>query len=324
MSQSIDIREENLNAEQLNQLHALLKDYKDIFADEHSLIGRATGIQHVVPLTTDQPIRVPYRRIPPNQIPEVKDHIDELLAQGVISPSSSPYAAAIVIVRKKDKSLRLCIDYRKLNKFTVRDAFPIPRIDESVEALAGAKYFSTFDLAAGYHQIDVHPRDRQKTAFSTPFGHFEYNRLPMGLSNSQSTFQHYMEQILGDRIFSTLIVYLDDVLVFSRTIEHMSRLRELFDPMRNYGLKFKPKKCTIFATKVSYLGYQVSEEGIAPDPSKIEAVAEWPVPKTVKDVRAFIGFCSFYRRFCNRFAQIAAPLRQLMSGDSRRSITRIL
>jgi len=318
----VKVHEENLDEFQSERVAKLLHEYKDVFATEQAPIGRATGVQHVIPLTTDVPIKVPYRRIPPNHANEVKNHIDELSRQGIVSPSSSPYAAAIVMVRKKDNSLRLCVDYRNLNKVTVHDAFPIPRIDESVEALSGAKYFSTFDLAAGYHQIEVHPRDRHKTAFSTPFGHFEFNRMPMGLSNSQGTFQRYMERILGDKIFSTLIVYLDDVLVFSRTIEeHLERLRNLFNRMREYGLKFKGKKCTVCATTVKYLGFQVSEEGISTDPDKIKAVIEWPTPTTVKDVRAFIGFCSFYRKFCKHFAQTAAPLHQLMSGDSRRMIT---
>lgn len=317
------INEECLNRKQRERLEKLLWEFSDIFAEENGPIGTATGVQHVIPLMTDQPIRVPYRRIPPHQVSEVKNHINELCKQGVITPSVSPYSAAIVVVRKKDGSLRLCVDYRQLNKYTIRDAFPLPRIDETVEALEGARFFSTFDLAAGYHRIEVHPKDQQKTAFSTPFGHYEFKRLPMGLSNSPSTFQRYMERILGDKIFHTLLVYLDDVIVFSRTVEeHLDRLEELFKRMRKYGLKFKPNKCKLFANRVVYLGYEVSGEGISTEPAKVDAVKLWPLPKTVKDVRAFIGFCSFYRKFIKDFAQIAAPLHQLMSGDSRRSISK--
>jgi len=315
------INQDCLNGKQKERLDKLLWEFSDIFAEENGPIGTATGVQHVIPLMTDQPIRVPYRRIPPHQVSEVKDHINELCKQGVITPSVSPYSAAIVVVRKKDGSLRLCVDYRQLNKYTIRDAFPLPRIDETVEALEGARFFSTFDLAAGYHHIEVHPKDQPKTAFSTPFGHYEFKRLPMGLSNSPSTFQRYMERILGDKIFHTLLVYLDDVIVFSRTVEeHLNRLEELFRRMRKYGLKFKPNKCKLFANRVVYLGYEVSGEGISTDPAKVDAVKLWPLPKTVKDVRAFIGFCSFYRKFIKDFAQIAAPLHKLMSGDSRRLI----
>ena len=320
-SMEVKLNEELLNEEQVEEVRELLAKYEDVFAEEGGKIGKASGVKHRIPVTTTQAVRVPYRRIPPHQVAEVKGHIGELLEQGVITQSVSPYSAAIVVVRKKDGTLRLCIDYRQLNKVTIRDAFPIPRIEETVEALAGAKIFSTLDLAAGYHQIEVEGGDQHKTAFSTPFGHFEWKRLPMGLSNSPSTFQRFMERILGDRIFNTLLVYLDDIIVFSKTVEeHMGRLEELFARMREYGMKFKPKKCQLFEEEVIFLGFKVTRDGIMTDPGKIEAVKVWPKPKTVRDVRAFIGFCSFYRKFIKHFAHIAAPLHQLMGGDSRKNI----
>ena len=202
----------------------------------------------------------------------------------------------------------------------MRDAFPLPRIAESLDMLSGARYFSTFDLAQGYHQILVKEEDRGKTAFSVPWGHYQYRRCPMGLTNSPATFQRYMEKILGDLAYDVLLIYLDDLILFSDTIEkHLAIIRVLLDRIRFYGLKLKPNKYFLLQEEVKYLGFVVSREGIGPDPDKINAVRTWQVPRTVKELRAFLGFCTFYRKFIKNFAHIASPLNSLLSGTKKKS-----
>ena len=319
----VHVDESQVDAEQLGKLDKLLYKYRSVFAEDEQELGCATGVEHEIHLTSDVPIRLPYRHIPPKCMTEVKAHVKGLLEQGVIEESVSPYAAPIVLVRKKDKSLRLCVDYRKLNEITVKDAFPLPRVQDTLDALAGAQYFSSFDLAAGYHQIKVRAEDRAKTAFVTPFGHYQYVRCPMGLTNSPATFQRFMEHVFSDHIFVTLLVYLDDLLLFSKSLdEHFDKLELVFELLRKHGLKLKPSKCHILQPEVKYLGFIVSKEGISTDPEKIKAVKEWPTPCTVKDVRAFVAFCSFYRRFVEGFAKLASPLHGLMSGDSTADVTK--
>ncbi|RXN22180.1 Transposon Ty3-I Gag-Pol poly [Labeo rohita] len=182
-------------------------------------------VKHEIPLIDDMPVAQAYRRIPPNQFEEVREHIIGLLRKGVIKESTSPYASPVVLVRKADGSLRLCVDYRKLNSKTQRNAFPLPRIDESLDALCNAQVFSSIDLASGYHQVAVHEKDQYKTAFVTPFGLYEYARMPFGLCNAPATFQRLMQAVMGDLVFQMVLVYLDDLLVYSNTFEtHLSRL----------------------------------------------------------------------------------------------------
>ena len=319
----VHVDEGIVDPQYIQQLDRLLYKYRAVFAEDSSELGCASGVEHEIHLSTSVPIKLPYRHIPPTQIPEVKAHVKGLLEQGVIEESVSPYAAPIVLVRKKDGSLRLCVDYRRLNSVTVKDAFPLPRIQDTLDALAGAQYFSSFDLAAGYHQIKVRAEDRFKTAFVTPFGHYQYIRCPMGLTNSPATFQRFMEYVFSDYIFITLLIYLDDILVFSRTLgEHLERLETVFQRLQKYGLKLKPSKCHLLKPEVRYLGFIVSQEGIKSDPEKIKAVQEWPRPKTVRELRGFVAFCGFYRRFIENFAKTAAPLHALMGGKSTADITK--
>jgi transposase InsO family protein len=208
----------------------------------------------------------------------------------------------------------MCVDYRQLNAKTKPDAYPLPRIEEVLDALGGAKYFSTIDLASAYNQVEVNPTDRHKTAFTTPMGLFEYNRMPFGLSNAPATFQRLMQGIFRDDLLQILICYLDDIIVYSNDIEeHLERLETVFLKLKEHGLKIEPKKCDFFKPKVSYLGHVVSSEGIETDPAKIEVVEKWPNPKTLKEVRSFLGFASYYRRFVPGFAKTARPLHELVT-----------
>ncbi|XP_048849544.1 uncharacterized protein LOC125719208 [Brienomyrus brachyistius] len=239
------------NEEQKVQLKALLARYIDIFAVEDEDLGYTDRVRHEIHLTDDDPVTQPYRRIPPTQYGEVKEHISKLLSKGVIQESSSAYASPIVLVRKADGSLRLCVDYRRLNQKTKKDAFPLPRIDESFDALRGAQYFSTIDLASGYHQVAVEEHDRHKTAFSTPFGLYEYLRLPFGVCNGPATFQRLMQATMNDLVFQIMLVYLDDILVYSQTFpEHLERLDRVLRRLKETGLKVKLQKCHFLQTEV--------------------------------------------------------------------------
>lgn len=259
--------------EQQAQLVSLLKKYSFVFANEDEDLGHTDKVQHEIHLTDNTPVTQPFRRIPPTQYREVREHIGKLLKKGVIRESSSAYASPIVLVRKADGSLRLCVDYRKLNSKTRRDAFPLPRIDESFDALRGAKFFSTIDLASGYHQVAMHERDMSKTAFTTPFGLYEYVRMPFGVCNGPATFQRLMQVTMSDLVFQILLVYLDDILVFSETFkQHLERLETVFKRLAETGLKVKLQKCAFLQQSVKFLGHQVSAESVGTDPSKVSAV----------------------------------------------------
>lgn len=292
----------------------IFTSYADVFARDGEDLGHTTTIQHSIPTSDDIPVSQRHRRIPPNHLMEVKQHLQELLDKGVIAPSQSSYASPIVLVRKKNGALRMCVDYRLLNAKARRDAYPLPRIDESLDVLGGAKYFSTMDLASAYNQVEVNPADRHKTAFTTPFGLFEYNRMPFGLAGAPGLFQKLMQTVFRDEVLQILIVYLDDIIVFSQDIpEHLRRLEIVLKKLREHGLKLEPKKCQFFCPKVNYLGHVVSADGVATDPDKTEVVKNWPKPRTLKDLRSFLGFASYYRRFVPHFAQRAKPLHQLVS-----------
>lgn len=309
----------NLTQSQKEQFDHLIQKHIDAFCTDDNDLGYTTLIKHPIKLTDDASVRVPHRRIPPHQIDEVKQHIRKLLDQDIIRKSNSPFASAVVIVRKKDKSLRLCVDYRELNKKTIKDAYPLPRIEETLDVLHGAKYFSSIDLAQGYHQVAMSEDAIEKTAFRVGTGGlYEYLRMPFGLCNSPATFQRLMEACFSEENFEILLLYLDDILVFSKTVEeHLQRLDVVFSKLKSHGLKMKPSKCSFFNKSVRYLGHIVSTEGIATDPEKTQTIKSWPKPTSEKELRSFLGLAGYYRRFVKDFSKIAKPLHGITTSKEK-------
>ena len=214
----------------------------------------------------------------------------------------------MVLVKKKDGSLRFCIDYRRLNEACRKDLYPLPRIDSCMDAMTGACWFSTFDIRTGYHQVKMDPSSAEKTTFITREGTFKFHVMPFGLTGELATFQRLMAALN----LEICLVYLDDIVIFASEVhEHLKRLRAIFERLRGARLKLKPSKCKMFQKSVSFLGHVISERGVATDAGKLKIVVTWPVPSCIRDMRLFFGLCSYYRRFVHNFADIAAPLHKM-------------
>ena len=300
---------ENLSPLQQQQLNELFKEYLDVFSQGDEDLGNTPLLEHGIE-THGPPLRQPYRRQNPAVRREEMTQVQQMLSSNVIRPSNSPWASPVVMVRKKDGSLRFCVDFRQLNAATVKDAHPLPRIDDLLDALHGAKWFSTLDLKSGYWQVPIAEQDKEKTAFRTSSGQlFEFNQVPFGLCNAPATFSRLMDRVLAGLHWETCLFYLDDIIVFSSTWEeHLARLREVFERLRQAKLKLGAAKCTFAAKEVSYLGHRVTEEGLLPDPSLLAAIRDIPPPTTATEVRSFLGLAGYYRRYVKGFAAIAAPL----------------
>uniref|UniRef100_A0A2N9F7T1 RNA-directed DNA polymerase n=1 Tax=Fagus sylvatica TaxID=28930 RepID=A0A2N9F7T1_FAGSY len=256
-------------------------------------------------------------RMTPLEKEELQRQVSELLHKGYIKHSISPCSVPALLTPKKDGSWRMCVDSRAINKITIKYRFPIPRLDDMLDCLTGAKVFSKLDLRSGYHQIRVRPGDEWKTAFKTPHGLFEWLVMPFGLTNAPSTFMRVMTQMLQPVLGNCAVVYFDDILVYSKTLpEHVGHLKRVFELLREYKFYANTKKCSFATSQVGFLGYVVSAEGIKMDPSKVQAILEWPVPKTVAEVRSFHGLATFYRRFIKDFSSIAAPLTDCLKHQS--------
>ena len=291
---------------------SLLIEFQDTFSKGDNDIGRTNLVEHSINTGTQHPIRQRPRKHPLGQRTEIKEQVTELLDKGLIEPTDSPWASNIVLVRKKDGTQRFCIDYRLLNVATIKDAYPLPRIDETLDALSGARWFSTLDLASGYWQVGLDTDAREKSSFLAGGGLYAWNVMPFGLCNAPATFERLMDKVLSGLHWETLLVYLDDVIVFGSSVpEELARLKQVFHRLRQANLKLKPKKCHLFKTKVSYLGHEVSDMGISTQTEKTEAIKNWPTPTNVKEVRSFLGLASYYRRFVKDFGSIAKPLHQL-------------
>ena len=300
-------------------IYLLLHKYKAVFTLPTGLPPQR-NIDHKIHLTPNcKPLNVRPYRYPQFQKNEMDKLVHEMLEQGIIKPSHSPFSSPMLLVRKKDGTYRFCVDYRALNAVTVKDKFPIPTIDELFDELTGARVFSKLDLRAGYHQIRVHKRDTYKTAFRTHEGHYEFLVMPFGLTNAPSTFQATMNQLFASFLHKFVIVFFYDILVYSSSLaDHVYHLEQVLMRLQSHQFSAKLSKCLFCQETIAYLGHIVSAHGVQADPKKITAMVDWPLPKTVKQLRGFLGLTGYYRRFIQGYATIAAQLTELLCKDAFR------
>jgi len=291
----------------------LLREYNDVFSSRDHDVGLTRAVRHEIPLAAGTiPIRQPPRTLGPEKEKEVSRQVRDLLDRGLIEPAHSAWSSPVVLVRKKDGSWRFCVDYRKLNSVTIQDAYPLPRIDESLDALAGSKYSSTLDLLSRYWQVPLSPNAQEKAALITRDGLWKWKMLPFGLTSAPATFQRLMEQVLSGLHWKTLLIYLDDVIVISPDFQtHVSCLREVFERLRGAGLKLKPSKSALLQPEVKYLKHVVGRNDVTTDPEQIRAIEDWVIPQDFTGLRAFLGLVGYYQQYIPDFAEIAQLLNRL-------------
>ena len=311
---TLNIGEAPLTVEQQRRFIKLIYDNQEVFSLYDGDLGYCEKIKHSIPTTTEKPVYLPHRQIPIQLQSEVRKCLEAWLKAGIIRPSKSPYASQVVIVRKKTGEIRLCIDFRKLKAISIRDSFPLPRIEEALQAIQAAIWFTSFDLAQGYLQLAMEEEDIQKTAFRAgSSGLYEFTRMPFGLTNAGASFCRLMEMCIGNQQYVTLLFYLNDICVFVETADQMlDRVQLVFNQLKEFNLKIKPKKSHFFQAEVGFLGHVLSKKGVSPNPEKIDKIRDWPIPKDPKEVHSFIGLASYYRRFIPNFAKWAGPLHALI------------
>ena len=307
--------------DQVEKARSLLKEYHDIFSLEKRDMGHTKAAKHKIVLKDPDtpPFKKRFCRIPPPQLDNVCAHLKMMLDAGVIQPSNSPWCNAVVLVRKKDGSLRFCIDFRKLNSLTVKDSYPLPHICETLESLSGAAHYLTFDMNLGFWQVPMDEESKQYTVFTLgSMGLYECESMQFRLCNTPPTFQRLMLNCLGELNLTYCLIYLDDVIIFSQTEEeHLERMHVVFDCLHEHGLKLKPSKCNMFKTKINYLAHHVSKKGVLPSKKNLEAIAECLPPDTYTKMKSFVGLVGHYRCFIKGFANIATPLYDLTSGENK-------
>ncbi|XP_060974274.1 uncharacterized protein LOC133039400 [Cannabis sativa] len=291
----------------------VVKEFLDVFPEELPGLPPQREIDFVIDLIPGaEPVsKAPYR-MAPAELKELKIQLQGMLDLGFTRPSVSPWGAPVLFVKKKDGTLRMCIDYRELNKLTIKNKYPLPRIDDLFDQLQGKTVFSKIDLRSGYHQLRIREEDIPKTAFRTRYGHYEFLVMSFGLTNAPAAFMDLMNRVFKDFLDNFVIVLFDDILVYSRSkAEHEQHLRMVLQRLRDHKLYAKFKKCESWLSQVSFLGHIVGKDGIMVDPGKIEAVKNWPRPKTITEIRSFLGLAGYYRRFVEGFSKIAMPLSEL-------------
>ena len=303
---------QHLDEEQKNKLQNLVNEFSDVFSNQP---GRTNVIEHRIILTTNKPIRQCPYRIPQAYREKVKKEIEEMEENGIIRKSKSEWASPLVIVPKKDGSLRLCVDFRRLNAVSEFDAYPMPLVEEVLDRMGSANYLSTLDMTKGYWQIPLAEESKDKTAFITPFGLYEFNVMPFGLHGAPATFQRLMDNLLMDQR-EAADAYIDDVTVANVTFDdHLRDLRKLFSSLRQAGLKVKPRKTHIGMEHVDLLGHHVGQGLIRPDAAKVNAVFNWPQPKTKSELRSFLGLVGYYRKFVPDFSELTSSLYDLLKKN---------
>ena len=320
LEETLDLK--HCNKEEKTSILKICREHNDLFHLEGDYLTYTDDVTHSI-RTDDKlpPIHVKPYRLPETQRAEINDQIEKMLDNNIISPSKSPWNAPILLVPKKadkegNKKWRLVVDFRKLNDITVGDAYPLPNITDILDQIGKAKYFTTLDLANGFHQIPMSEGDKEKTAFSSPYGHYHYNRMPFGLKGAPATFQRLMNVVLTGLQGLHCFVYLDDVVIYGYNLKnHNEKLIEIFKRLRSANLKLQPDKCNFLKTEITYLGHVVNEDGVKPNPLKIEAVKDFPQPKNAKGIKSFLGLVGYYRRFIPDMAKIAKPLTTLLKKD---------
>ena len=297
----------------------IVKEFPDVFPDDISGLPPDREVEFTIDLIPGtKPISIPPYRMASTELRELKAQLEELLSKGFIQPSISPWGAPILFVKKKDGSLRLCIDYRQLNWATIRNQYPLPRIDELFDQLQGSQVYSKIDLKSGYHQLKVRENDVSKTAFRMRYGHYEFLVMPSGLTNAPVAFMDLMNRVFSPYLDKFVIVFIDDILVYSGSPEeHAKHLRTVLQILRERQLYAKFSKCQFWLDKVAFLGHVISAEGISVDPQKIEAIVNWKPPTNVSEVRSFLGLAGYYKKFVKGFSKIETPLTNLLKKDQK-------
>ena len=309
--------------EQLEAIKDVLERNEEVFSRHKADIGCCNFVEHEIELEENAvPHREGARRMTPHKSDACRKEIETLLEYDMIEPSKSPWACGVVMAKKKGDQLRFCCDFRYLNSVTVKDAYPIPRIDESLSKLGDAKFFTTLDLGSAFWQVPLRKQDRDKTGFACEFGLLQWKRVPFGLCNATATFQRLMAHALRGvtKKYGNLVMcYVDDVVIATPTLEdHIERLDEVFACMKRSGLKCKPSKCETLKDSIKYLGRMVDRHGIRPDPDAVEAVLTWKSPKTEHQLMSFLGFANYYREFIKGYADKVYPMQQLMRHKGKK------
>lgn len=320
------IRLNHLNSEEKDAITKLVLKYPDIFHIGKEPLSSTSNVKHQIRTTDEVPVYARNYRFPEIYRKEVDRQIEEMLAQGIVKHSDSPWNAPIWIVPKKSDAsgvpkFRVVIDYRKLNEKTIEDKYPLPQISDLLDRLGRCQYFSVIDLKSGFHQIEMHEDSIAKTAFSTPNYHLEFRRLPFGLKNSPSTFQRMMDNVLRGISNEFCCVYLDDIIIFSTSLqEHLQRLEAVFKRLRKANLKIQLDKTEFLRSEISYLGHVITPEGVKPNPDKIQAILEYPIPTNTRQIKSFLGLLGYYRRFIRDFAKVTKPMTRRLKKDTKINI----
>lgn len=311
------INNPNISNEEKDSHYELLARHQSAISFGPYDIGTFKETIHKIDTERSQPVKIPVRRMAPAKRSIIKEEVNEMLENRIIEDSTSPWSAPVVIVYKKDGGRRFCVDYRGLNAVTKKDVYPLPRPDDILESLNDAKYFSHFDLLKGYWQVNLDNDSKEKTTFSTPDGHYQFRKLPFGLTNSPSTFQRGMDIILKGLVWTDCLVYLDDIIIFASSLqEHKERMERILTKFEEAGVKIKPSKCELLPVKMRVLGHVISTEGLEVDASKVEIIQKWPIPSNISELRSFLGHAGYYQRFIPMYSEITAPLRQLEKKNS--------
>ncbi|CAF0950498.1 unnamed protein product [Didymodactylos carnosus] len=305
----------HLPTKQQREAQFMLSKHQTIF-DTSNPSAINTTVHHTIQTGNHFPIYHHPRRTS-NTIREViHEETNKMLKEGVIRPSKSPWSSPVVIVRKKDGSPRFCVDYRKINAITQKDVYPLPRMDEIIEQPAGSTWFSKLDLKSGYFQVPISECDKPKTAFATQDGLWEFNRLPQGLINSPPTFQRIMNETLGNLRWDICLVYLDDIIIYSKSFEqHVKDVDKVCQVLAKANFKLNSEKCELFKREITFLGHKINSDGVSPMPNHVKAITAFPKPTSAKDAYSFLQMTGFYRKFVKNFAHIAAPLHKFSNKD---------